>query len=241
MGQDGGLLAFKPSGSPQASEWIRTGIEAGGDPLKGSQAFGKLTDNPFGKLVDKQHAEHPRSDALTKLNGAHLAGIEKLQDGVEQLKGKSAQRKQLNELLTNPGPSLEQRQGLEAQRGQQKDDIARKQEAISDLVGDCRTGRGGGHPGVKVQDFEPIPPDTFAQKLYDGTKDNGHYRIGLRKSGESAEGHVLGLHKTDGPNRQLDANTAEWKTNNPKDAINLTAAHIDPLYKDYSTFDITRY
>ncbi|RKH59908.1 hypothetical protein [Corallococcus aberystwythensis] len=241
--------------SAMTSEWIRTGKEAGGDPMKGSQAFGKLTDNHFGKLIDKQHAEHLQSDALTKLNGAHLADIEKLQDGVEQLKGKSAQRKQINELLTNPGLSAEQRQGLEAQRGQltrelkegmaqlgpQKDAIARKQEAISDLVGDFRTGRGGGHPGVKVQDFEPITQDTFAQKLYDGTKDNGHYRIGLRKSGESAEGHVLGLHKTDGPNRLLDANTAEWKTNNHKDAINLTADHIDQLYKDYSTFDITRY
>lgn len=241
--------------SAMTSEWIRTGKEAGGDPLKGSQAFGKLTDNHFGKLIDKQHAEHLQSDALTKLNGAHLDDISKLEGSVKQLQGKSAQRKEINELLTNPNLTLEQRQGLQAQRSQltqelkagmaqltqDKDAIAQKQQSLSHLVDDFRTGRGGGHPGVKVQDFEPITPDTFAQKLYDGTKENGHYRIGLRKSGEAAEGHVLGLHKTDGPNRLLDANTAEWKTNNHKDAINLTADHIDQLYKNYSTFDITRY
>ncbi|WP_404367917.1 cell division protein ZapB [Corallococcus coralloides] len=241
--------------SAMTSEWIRTGKEAGGDPMKGSQAFGKLTDNHFGKLIDKQHAEHLQSDALTKLNGAHMDDISKLQGRVEQLQGKSAQRKELNELLTNPDLTLEQRQGLKAQRSQltqelkdgmaqlnqDKDAIAQKQTAIASLVDDFRTGRGGGHPGVKVQDFEPITSDTFAQKLYAGTKENGHYRIGLRKSGESAEGHVLGLHKTDGPNRLLDANTAEWKTNSHEDAVNLTADHLSELYKDYSTFDITRY
>ncbi|NNB87519.1 hypothetical protein HJC10_06820 [Corallococcus exiguus] len=241
--------------SAMTSEWIRTGKEAGGDPMKGSQAFGKLTDNHFGKLIDKQHAEHLQSDALTKLNGAHMDDIGKLQGRVEQLQGKSAQRKEINELLTNPDLSPEQRQGLKQQRSeltqdikagmaqlnQDKDAITQKQESISHLVDDFRTGRGGGHPGVKVQDFEPITQETFAQKLYDGTKDNGHYRIGLRKSGEAAEGHVLGLHKTDGPNRLLDANTAEWKTNNHKDAVNLTADHVSELYKNYSTFDITRY
>ncbi|MBZ4374471.1 cell division protein ZapB [Corallococcus sp. AS-1-6] len=241
--------------SAMTSEWIRTGKEAGGDPMKGSQAFGKLTDNHFGKLIDKQHAEHLQSDALTKLNGAHMDDISKLQGRVEQLQGKSAQRKEINELLTNPDLTLEQRQGLKAQRSQltqelkdgmaqlnqDKDAIAQKQTAIASLVDDFRTGRGGGHPGVKVQDFEPITSDTFAQKLYAGTKENGHYRIGLRKSGESAEGHVLGLHKTDGPNRLLDANTAEWKTDSHEDAVNLTADHLSELYKDYSTFDITRY
>ncbi|WP_375742481.1 cell division protein ZapB [Corallococcus interemptor] len=241
--------------SAMTSEWIRTGKEAGGDPMKGSQAFGKLTDHHFGKLIDKQHAEHLQGDALTKLNGAHMDDISKLQGRVELLQGKSAQRKEINELLTNPDLTLEQRQGLKAQRSQltqelkdgmaqlnqDKDAIAQKQTAIASLVDDFRTGRGGGHPGVKVQDFEPITSDTFAQKLYAGTKENGHYRIGLRKSGESAEGHVLGLHKTDGPNRLLDANTAEWKTNSHEDAVNLTADHLSELYKDYSTFDITRY
>lgn len=252
-----GLPAGTDAGvcSAMTSEWIRTGKEAGGDPLKGSQSFGKLTDNHFGTLIDKQHAEHLQGDALSKLNGAVLADAEKLQDDVKQLQGKSAQRKQINELLTNPGLTTEQRQGLEAQRGQltrelkegmaklhqDKDDIAQKQEAIGHLVDDFRTGRGGGHPGVKVQDFEPIDGSTFAQKLFDGTKENGHYRIGLRKGGEAAEGHVLGLHKTDGPNRLLDANTAEWKTDNHKDAVNLTAEHIDRLYSNYSAFDITRY
>ncbi|WP_158626415.1 hypothetical protein [Corallococcus sp. AB049A] len=37
------------------------------------------------------------------------------------------------------------------------------------------------------------------------------------------------------------AMTSEWKTNNHKDAVNLTADHIDRLYSHYSTFDITRY
>ncbi|RKH15964.1 hypothetical protein D7Y15_39205 [Corallococcus sp. AB030] len=241
--------------SAMTSEWIRTGKEAGGDPMKGSQAFGKLTDNHFGKLIDKQHAEHLQSDALTKLNGAHMDDIDKLQGSVKELQGKSAQRKEINELLTNPDLSPEERQGLKQQRSELTQDIkagmaqlnqdqaaiAKKQEGIAAMVDDFRTGRGGGHPGVKVQDFEPITQDTFAQKLYDGTKENGHYRIGLRKSGEAAEGHVLGLHKTDGPNRLLDANTAEWKTNNHKDAVNLTADHVSELYKNYSTFDITRY
>ncbi|RKG71128.1 hypothetical protein D7V80_03035 [Corallococcus sp. CA054B] len=241
--------------SAMTSEWIRTGKEAGGDPMKGSQAFGQLTDNHFGKLIDKQHAENLRSDSLKELNGANMADIDKLQGRVEQLQGKSARRKEINEKLTHPELTLEQRQELKAQRSQltqdittelaqlrqDEDAIAQRQTAIAGLVDGFRTDRGGGHPGVKVQDYEPIHPDTFAQKLYDGTKENGHYRIGMRKPGEAAEGHVLGLHKTDGPNRLLDANTAEWKTNNHKDAVNLTADHVDQLYKNYSTFDITRY
>ncbi|MGE6760428.1 hypothetical protein ACQKGO_20595 [Corallococcus interemptor] len=241
--------------SAMTSEWIRTTKEAGGDPMKGSQAFGKLTENHFGKLIDKQHAEHLQGEAIAKLNGACMKDAEKLEGHVEQLRGKSAQRKEINELLTNPDLSPEQRQGLMAQRGQltreikdgmaqfQQDqaNIDQRQTAILSLVEDFRTGRGGGHPGVKVQDYEPIHPDTFTQKLYAGTQENGLYRIGMRKPGENADGHVLGLHKTDGPNRLLDANTAEWKTNNHKDAVNLTAEHVDRLYSHYSTFDITRY
>ncbi|NOK33435.1 hypothetical protein HMI49_09525 [Corallococcus exercitus] len=252
-----GLPAGADAGvcSAMTSEWIRTGIEAGGDPLKGSQSFGKLTDNHFGKLIDKQHAEHLQSNSLTSKNNEHLADIAKLEGSVKLLQGKSAQRKEINELLTNPDLTPEQRQGLKAQRtaltqelkegmaqlNQDQAAIAKKQEALSGLVDDFRTGRGGGHPGVKVQDFEPIDGETFGQKLFEGTKENGHYRIGLRKPGEAAEGHVLGLHKTDGPNRLLDANTAEWKTNNHKDAVNLTLEHIDRLYPGYGSFDITRY
>ncbi|RKG94098.1 hypothetical protein [Corallococcus terminator] len=241
--------------SAMTSEWIRTGIDAGGDPKKGSQAFGKLTDNHFGSLIDKQHAESLQGNSLTKLNNEHLSDIAKLQGSVEQLQGKSAQRKQINELLTDPTLSPEQRQGLKAQRAeltqdlkagmaqlnQDKDAIAHKQAAMQSLTDDFRTGRGGGNPGVRVQDYEPIDGGSFAQKLFDGTKEDGHYRMGLRKAGESAEGHVIGLHKTDGKSRLMDANTAEWQTDSHKDLVNLTAEHIDRLYPDYKAFDLTRY
>ncbi|WP_158620454.1 hypothetical protein, partial [Corallococcus sp. CA031C] len=241
--------------SAMTSEWIRTGIEAGGDPKKGSQAFGKLTDNHFGGLIDKQHAESLQSNSLTKLNNEHMSAVSKFQDSVEQLKDKRAQRNEINELLTNPDLTPDERQGLKQQRAelnqefkagmaqlnQDKEALEHKQAAMQSLTDDFRTGRGGGNPGVRVQDYEPIEGSTFGQKLFDGTKEDGHYRMGLRKPGESADGHVIGLHKTDGKSRLMDANTAEWQTNSHKDLVNLTAEHIDRLYPDYKSFDLTRY
>ncbi|NBD09827.1 hypothetical protein [Corallococcus silvisoli] len=241
--------------SAMTSEWIRTGIEAGGDPKKGSQAFGKVTDHQFGGLIDKQHAESLQGDAIRRKNNANIDSISKLQDDIAALKLKQAQRGAINEKLTDPDLSPDERQSLLAQRkalnheikagsAQAKQDseaITQTHHELQAQTDAFRAGRGGGYPGVRVQDYEPIQGDSFAQKLFDGTKENGHYRMGLRKPGEAAEGHVIGLHKTDGESRLMDANTAEWKTNNHKDLVNLTAEHIDRLYPGYESFDLTRY
>ncbi|RKH35600.1 hypothetical protein [Corallococcus sicarius] len=252
-----GLPAGTDAGvcSAMTSEWIRTGIEAGGDPKKGSQAFGKLTDNHFGSLIDKQHAEHVQGSALQKKNNASMDSIAKFQDDVDVLKNKQQQRKFINEQLTNPHLTPEQREGLTTQRQELTQDISQgvakmkkdsasieaTQMELQGLRQDFRTGRGGGHPNVRVQDFEPIE-HNFAQKLFDGTQQNGHYRMGLRKDGEGeGEGHVIGLHKTDGKSRLMDANTAEWQTDSHKDLVNLTAEHIERLYPNYTAFDLTRY
>jgi hypothetical protein len=240
--------------SAMTSEWIRTGIDAGGDPKKGSEAFGKVSDNHFDKFIGKQHQESLTSAALSNENKANLTGGAKLEADLAKLQEKKAQRGHITEQLTNPDLTPDQRASLKDQRkqltqelgagvAQLKQDSAAleaNQLAMQPKVEAFRTQRGGGNPGVHVQDFQPIQGD-FTQKLYDSTQQNGHYRIGLRKDGDAAEGHVLGLQKTDGGGRLLDANTAEWKTGNHKDTVNLTAEHIERLYPNYASFDITRY
>ncbi|RKH56802.1 hypothetical protein [Corallococcus llansteffanensis] len=240
--------------SAMTSEWIRTGIEAGGDPKKGSQAFGKLNDNHFGSFIDKQHAESLQGDAIKHQNNANLSKLAGIDSKLEKLRETQAQRNGLTEKLTDPDLSPKERQALKQQRAELTQDlkqgmaevkeesasVAAKQAELEKHTHAFRKERGGGNDGVHVQDYEPIQSD-FPHKLHAATQQDGHYRVGLRKDGDSAEGHVIGLHKTDGKSRLMDANTAEWQTNSHKDLVNLTAEHIERLYPNYSAFDVTRY
>jgi hypothetical protein len=117
--------------------------------------------------------------------------------------------------------------------------LEQKHAELEKATDQFRMGRGGGLPGTKVHGDLPIE-NGFTDHLIQNTQQNGFYRLGL-KSDEG--GHVIGLHKTDGECRLMDANTAEWSTKNHKDMCNLVTEHINELYLDrnYNQFDLTHY
>ncbi|MET0404884.1 MAG: hypothetical protein ABW123_20885 [Cystobacter sp.] len=117
--------------------------------------------------------------------------------------------------------------------------LAHQHAELSSEVDQFRKIRGGGLPGAQVHEFMEVP-GGFTDHLKANTAANGFYRIALKSD---TGGHVIGLEKTDGACRLMDANTAEWQTKNHQDACELFTSHYRKLYSDqgYTQFDITQY
>ncbi|EPX55039.1 hypothetical protein D187_009545 [Cystobacter fuscus DSM 2262] len=143
-------------------------------------------------------------------------------------------------LLKNQKAALRQEAGaINAALPGAVSQLQQKQAALNVETDQFRTARGGGLPGTQVHDFKEFA-NGFTDHVKTNTAANGFYRIGLK--GPDG-GHVIGLHKTDGECRLMDANTAEWKTKNHNDMCELLTAHVNEMYLDrnYTHFDITQY
>ncbi|MBJ6763410.1 hypothetical protein JGU66_21805 [Myxococcaceae bacterium JPH2] len=169
---------------------------------------------------------------------AHVDGPVKISEG-----GTPLTHNQSASLRTQSQSLKQGRAAINAQLTHDVAHIQQGQDHIQAQTEAFRTQRGGGIPGTVLHPEQDINPDTFRTTLSQSTQQDGFYRLGIRRSEGSGEGHVIGLHKTGGECRLMDANTGEWKVANHEDLNKLIIGHLNEVYieRGYDQFSLTHH
>ncbi|MBU8898981.1 hypothetical protein DRW03_25315 [Corallococcus sp. H22C18031201] len=242
LANDFGSLAAKQVAEMAKGNEIKQLNNANMENIQGVQ--GKIaTAKSMGTLAaDMDH--RLREDGAKRMEhtaanvDAHIKGPLKMKEGVDTLPhGQSAGLRHQSQTLKQGRADINARLNHDVAHIQQNQDhIQTQTEAF-------RTQRGGGIPGTVVHPDTDIDPENFRATLSQSTQQDGFYRLGIKKSDVSGEGHVIGLHKTGGECRLMDANTGEWKVANHEDLNKLIIGHLNEVYIDegYDKFNLTRH